>query len=91
MESDNSFRLHRSPHCKCYSLERKNHKKRIFVISIRQYGKKYGRLSLTCVMHSKGILRGTEENSHSVGHDTRFMKSRLNRRRTRIMNGLVKT
>lgn len=59
------------------------------VISIRQYGKKY-ELLLTCVMHSKGILCGTEENSHSVGHDTRFMKSRLNRRRTRIMNGLVK-
>ena len=43
-------------------------------------------------MHPKGVLRGTEEDSHSVGHDTWFMKSRLNRRRTRmrIMNGLDK-
>jgi len=41
-------------------------------------------------MHPKGVLRGTEENSHSVGHDTWFMKSRLNRSRTRIMNGLEK-
>jgi hypothetical protein len=62
----------------------------IQLLSQRQYEKSIGRLQLTCIMHPKGILRGTEENSHSVGHDTRFMKSRLNGRRTGIINGLVK-